>query len=160
MATTRKQIAFDLDTKALQTHYPTFNWRDAYERIKRHMKNYDFQWQQGSVYTSIKPMKATDAQYAIKDLVIKYPWLHLCMRDCTVTNIGRAFNLNHFFNKSSSLDVYLLKEVTSQQFLKLKQSGLKFQFAKKNGKICIRYNKKDGDKVKALLNTALQKRSR
>ena len=34
----RKQIAFDLDTKMLEKYYPTENWRNAYEDIKKHMK--------------------------------------------------------------------------------------------------------------------------
>ena len=37
MAETRKQIAFDLDTKALETYYPSESWNNAYEVIKRHM---------------------------------------------------------------------------------------------------------------------------
>ncbi len=40
MARSKKQITFDLDTKALQTYYPKANWRNAYEDIKRHMKGY------------------------------------------------------------------------------------------------------------------------
>lgn len=33
----RKQIAFDLDTKALEKYYPTDSWQNAYEIIKRHL---------------------------------------------------------------------------------------------------------------------------
>lgn len=42
MARSKKQITFDLDTKALQRYYPTPNWNNAYEDIKRHMKNNSF----------------------------------------------------------------------------------------------------------------------
>lgn len=34
MATTRKQIAFDLDTNALKMYYPAYSWNNAYEVIK------------------------------------------------------------------------------------------------------------------------------
>lgn len=44
MAETRKQIAFDLDTKALETYYPSEHWRDCREANigKEHSKNYIF----------------------------------------------------------------------------------------------------------------------
>ena len=35
---TRKQIAFDLDTKALEEYYPLDSWRNAYKVIKDHME--------------------------------------------------------------------------------------------------------------------------
>ncbi len=43
MAKSRKQIAFDLDTKALEIYYPSENWRGSYEIIKRHMQKNGFQ---------------------------------------------------------------------------------------------------------------------
>ena len=55
---TRKQITFDLDTKALQTYYPKANWRNAYEVIKNHMKNNGFSWIQGSAYISKEPISS------------------------------------------------------------------------------------------------------
>ena len=87
MATTRKQIVFDLDTNALQRYYPTENWRNAYEIIKRHMRVNDFEWQQGSVYVSEKPLPAREVSQIIKILVKDNPWINTCMRDCTVTSI-------------------------------------------------------------------------
>ena len=52
MPSSRKQVAFDLDTKALEKYYPTDNWRNAYQDIRRDMLENEFVWQQGSVYTS------------------------------------------------------------------------------------------------------------
>ena len=37
MATGKKQISFDLDTKALKTYYPSGSWKNAYEVIRHHM---------------------------------------------------------------------------------------------------------------------------
>ena len=34
---TRKQIAFDLDTRALSLYYPTEHWREAYRIIKKYI---------------------------------------------------------------------------------------------------------------------------
>lgn len=55
MATGRKQITFDLDTKALQKYYPGESWNNAYEVIKKHMLKNNFVWLQGSVYVSREP---------------------------------------------------------------------------------------------------------
>jgi len=103
MEMTRKQIAFDLDTKALEKYYPTKNWRYAYEVIKRHMLKHEFEWQQGSVYISSPPMEETYATIVISDLVAKKPWLNVCMRDCTVTNIGKEYSKNELFDKSAPI---------------------------------------------------------
>ncbi|MCL2486535.1 MAG: hypothetical protein FWE86_02915 [Oscillospiraceae bacterium] len=103
MAATRKQIAFDLDTKALEKYYPTKNWRNAYEVIKQYMSEHEFKWRQGSVYISIHLMSDTVATIAISDLVAKNPWLNVCMRDCTVTNIGKEYSKNELFDKSAPI---------------------------------------------------------
>ena len=58
MAIGRKQIAFDLDTASLKKYYPNKSWENAYNDIKRHMKNNGFEWQQGSVYVSKKSMES------------------------------------------------------------------------------------------------------
>ena len=101
MKITRKQIAFDLDTKALEKYYPTQHWRNAYEDIKQHMKNYGFYWQQGSVYISKMQMKDSFAKATVTDLATANPWLNICMRDCTVANIEREYDLNSLFDKTA-----------------------------------------------------------
>ncbi|MDE7311662.1 MAG: hypothetical protein K2N87_08630 [Eubacterium sp.] len=82
MVTGRKQITFDLDTKALQKYYPGESWNNAYEVIKKHMLKNNFVWLQGSVYVSREP---------------------LCMRDCRETNIGKEHSKNHVFDKAAEM---------------------------------------------------------
>ena len=101
MAKTRKQITFDLDTKALQKYYPSDSWRNAYEVIKRHMKQNGFAWLQGSSYASEKPMSHVRVQNILNDLIKKNPWLNKCMRDCRESNIGKEHNLNFMFDKEA-----------------------------------------------------------
>jgi virulence-associated protein VapD len=103
MATGRKQISFDLDTTALKDYYPKKNWQHAYDDIKRHMKNNEFSWLQGSVYVSDKPLPERRAINIIGKLVDRYKWLHICMRDCVVTNIGKEHGLNHLFDKDADV---------------------------------------------------------
>ena len=103
MAETRKQIAFDLDTKALEKYYPGQHWRGSYEIIKRHMLKNDFEWLQGSVYVSARPMSSAETTRILGSLVKRNPWLNLCMRDCREANIGREHSKNYIFDKDANI---------------------------------------------------------
>ena len=105
MAGIRKPIAFDLDTKALERYYPGESWNNAYEMIKRHMLKNDFSWLQGSVYVSTRSMTSTEVTNILDGLVVKYPWLNLCMRDCREANIGKEHSKNYIFDKSSNVPI-------------------------------------------------------
>lgn len=99
MPADRKQITFDLDTKALEKYYPGDSWNNAYEIIKRHMIKHDFVWLQGSVYVSKNPLASRKVTIILDELVENHSWFHLCMRDCRETNIGKEHSKNHVFNK-------------------------------------------------------------
>lgn len=103
MANGRKQVTFDLDTGALKTYYPSESWNNAYDVIKRHMTNSGFDWLQGSVYVSRKPITSAEVTDILDELVFKNPWINVCMRDCRETNIGREHNKNHIFNKEAKI---------------------------------------------------------
>lgn len=103
MAETRKQIAFDLDTKALEIYYPSGHWRSGYEVIKRHMLKNGFEWLQGSVYVSRKPMSSAETTRILGNLVKRNPWLNLCMRDCREANIGREHSKNYIFDQNADM---------------------------------------------------------
>ena len=100
MPSSRKQVAFDLDTKALEKYYPMDSWRNAYQDIRRDMTDNGFLWQQGSVYTSEKSIPNSKVTDVITRMVEAYPWLNVCMRDCVVTNIGKEHNKNNLFDKT------------------------------------------------------------
>lgn len=99
MKGTRKEIAFDLDTKKLQKFYPKKDWRYAYREIRSFMRKNNFIWRQGSVYVSEGLWKNPEIAELLNNLANKQPWLNLCMRDCTVTNIGVAHNHTYIFNE-------------------------------------------------------------
>ncbi len=103
MPTGRKQISFDLDTKALSRYYPGDSWNNAYEIIKKHMIKNDFVWLQGSVYVSRSPVTSRKITIILDELVEDNPWLNLCMRDCRETNIGKEHSKNHVFNKDANI---------------------------------------------------------
>lgn len=108
MTNTRKQITFDLDTKALEKYYPTKSWNNAYEVIKKHMMNNGFEWLQGSVYVSTKSVSSAKMTNILLALAEANPWLNLCMRDCRETNIGKEHSKNHIFDKDA--DVLMREE--------------------------------------------------
>lgn len=104
MKETRKLVIFDLDTNLLKIYYPKKNWNYAYEDIKLHMKKNSFEWIQGSSYVSKEPMSSIRLGNIIKDLIKKNQWLHLCMRDCKETEVGRMYQKNDLFNKNIKLE--------------------------------------------------------
>lgn len=106
MAKGRKQVAFDLDTSALKTYYPSDHWNYAYEVIRRHMTGSGFQWMQGSVYVSKMPITSAEVTNILDELINENPWLNLCMRDCRETNIGKEHSKNHLFDKTIKLKVH------------------------------------------------------
>ncbi len=104
MARGRKQIAFDIDTHRLRAVYGSSSWERGYEDIKRFMGKAGFQWRQGSVYVSDSGIAEMEVAKAMSTMIFKYPWLNLCMRDCTVTNIGKDFSLNYLFDKDFKME--------------------------------------------------------
>jgi virulence-associated protein VapD len=104
MATSRKQVAFDMNTAALKEYYPSKNWQHAYDVIKRHMTRNGFRWQQGSVYVTIKPMNPVKVSNILTALIDRHPWMNRCMRDCVQTNIGIEHSLNSLFEHDANID--------------------------------------------------------
>lgn len=90
MSKFKKQITFDLDTKALKIYYPNKSWNNAYDIIKKHMTKNDFLWLQGSVYVSIHPMSSKEVTHILYKLIEDNKWLNLSMRDCRETNIEKS----------------------------------------------------------------------
>lgn len=103
MAKGRKQVAFDLDTNALKTYYPSDHWNHAYDVIRSHMTRNGFRWMQGSVYVSKTPITSAEVTDILDDLINENPWLNLCMRDCRETNIGKEHSKNHLFDQNAEV---------------------------------------------------------
>lgn len=78
MSVSRKEISFDLDTKALEKYFD--NISNAY-------------YGQGSVYNSVKPMSKVQLSDALYDICKQLPWLSDCTKSIDVTNIGKTHSL-------------------------------------------------------------------
>lgn len=80
-------ITVDFDTKALEEHYPTPNWRKAYEDIADFLYDYGFERQQGSVYFGDSEVTAVTCVTAVQDLSEEYQWLETCVKDIRMLRI-------------------------------------------------------------------------
>ncbi len=87
-------IAFDLDTKDTRRAHPK-GLAQAYADIRDLLANYDFEWRQGSVYTSNNEDLANlfDAMPALKAL----PWFAPSVRDI------RAFRVEQWSDFTQSM---------------------------------------------------------
>lgn len=81
-------ITFDLDTKALEQHYPKpASWRNAYSDIEIFLADFGFERQQGSVYFGDHEVDAVTCVTAIQELSQTYNWLEICVRDIRMLRI-------------------------------------------------------------------------
>lgn len=76
----RKCLAFDMDTKALQTHYKNGNWHTAYNDIGAFLAQKDFTHEQGSVYDSKYAMDEKKLALIVNDLCDAFKWFAPCVK--------------------------------------------------------------------------------
>lgn len=96
MPSKRKAINFDLDTKKLETVYSVQTGKSpntAYDDLKRFFKSHNFDWRQGSGYTSQHPLPYTEVFSLVEDAKEKFPWLSECVKKFDVTDIGKYHDL-------------------------------------------------------------------
>ena len=99
MGMTRKQISFDLSQDALKRYYPHKEtgqdsqfFKRAYKDIRRFMEANGFERRQYSVYVSLQQRTSLDVALLAQRMGEALPWLRLCVKDITVTNIGARHN--------------------------------------------------------------------
>ena len=99
MGMTRKQISFDLSQDALKRYYPHKEtgqdsqfFKRAYKDIRRLMEANGFERRQYSVYVSLQQRTSLDVALLAQRMGETLPWLRLCVKDITVTNIGARHN--------------------------------------------------------------------
>ena len=100
MGMTRKQISFDLSQDALKRYYPHKEtgqdsqfFKRAYKDIRRFMEANGFERRQYSVYVSLQQRTSLDVALLAQRMGETLPWLRLCVKDITVTNIGARHSL-------------------------------------------------------------------
>jgi len=70
-----RSLHFDLDINKLKEHYPNNNYTEAYNDIRKFLKNNGFEHIQGSGYISKNKLKPSGIEDIIKDLVKEYIWI-------------------------------------------------------------------------------------
>ena len=100
MGMSRKEITFDLSQEALRKHYPRKEtaqdpqfFKRAYKDIRRFMDANGFERRQYSVYVSRSELTALDVAVLTQRMAEQLPWLRLCVKEITATNIGARHSL-------------------------------------------------------------------
>ena len=100
MGMSRKEITFDLSQEALRKHYPRKEtaqdpqfFKRAYKDIRRFMEANGFERRQYSVYVSRSELTALDVAILTQRMAEQLPWLRLCVKEITATNIGARHSL-------------------------------------------------------------------
>jgi len=99
----RQGIHFDMDTIALEKYYPKAAWRAAYDDVKGFLGKNGFEHEQGSGYHSVKPMTQADAVIVLGKMLDAYPWLHKCVKICTVADVPATFDVTNLFDKNTAI---------------------------------------------------------
>ena len=126
MGMTRKQISFDLSQDALKRYYPHKEtgqdsqfFKRAYKDIRRFMEANSFERRQYSVYVSLQQRTSLDVALLAQRMGETLPWLRLCVKDITVTNIGARHSLLGLL-RSDALSAELLPPVSKAPHKKRK----------------------------------------
>ncbi|MDE7423777.1 MAG: hypothetical protein K2N51_08810 [Lachnospiraceae bacterium] len=106
---TRKQIAFDIDTKIAEEILGK-KYRSIYENIRKYLGKNGFEHLQGSVYVSKEALSNTKVTAIINGLLIKYNYLEKCVRDIRKTDITKEHSLNHLFSYDGTPGDYAIKK--------------------------------------------------
>lgn len=127
----RKQITFDLSQDALKQHYPRKEtaqdpqfFKRAYKDIQRFMEASGFERRQYSVYVSAEKLTALDVAVLTQRMAEAMPWLRLCVKEITATNIGARHSLLGLL-RSDAPPVELLPPAVSMG----RQKGQKVHYA-------------------------------
>lgn len=113
---TRKAINFDLNTKALQTHYHNGSWQNAYNDLRSSLEKKGFEHRQYSGYVSENSMTYNGIRKTIKKLGKEFPWLKDCVNKLDVTEIGDTFDLKYILeSKSRASEMKNIKETAQEK---------------------------------------------
>ena len=93
-STQRKGINFDLDTEALQQHYPKGDWHNAYYDVRAY-------FEKSSGYHSIEAMSEAKAMSVIYKMTKEFPWLNYCVSICTISDVPELYDISHVFMREA-----------------------------------------------------------
>ena len=128
MGLSRKEITFDLSQEALRKHYPRKEtaqdpqfFKRAYKDIRRFMEANGFERRQYSVYVSRSELTALDVAILTQRMAEQLPWLRLCVKEITATNIGARHSLLGLLRSDAPPAELLPPSVPKKQAVSVKQ---------------------------------------
>jgi virulence-associated protein VapD len=80
-------IAFDLDQKQLDEHYPGNTPTQGYADIRKFLETHGFGHKQGSVYFGDETVDAVSCVLTVQDMVKQNPWVRSCVKDIRMLRI-------------------------------------------------------------------------
>ena len=109
MASSKREISFDLDTKALSKYYDNISL--AYSDLRNEFERVGFIHRQGSVYNSKKCLSDIEVTKALKDVCNKLPWISECAKSVDLTNIGKRHSLLDDINVMCNNEKYFADSI-------------------------------------------------
>lgn len=88
-----KAINFDLNINHLKDYYSKENHLNAYSDIRSYLLKKGFEHRQGSGYRSKEKLTDIEITAIVREMGKKFPWLHKCVGQFDVTNIGQNYSL-------------------------------------------------------------------
>lgn len=88
-----KAINFDLIINNLKEYYDKANHLNAYNDIRSYLTSRGFEHRQGSGYRSREKLSDIEITAVVREMGKKFPWLHKCVGQFDVTNIGQNYSL-------------------------------------------------------------------
>ncbi len=85
----------------------------AYDDVKVFLTGKGFEHEQGSGYHSIFPMLQSDAIDIVTEMLDIYPWLHKCVRICTIADVPVTYDLTPLFDKEVNIPARAVEEKQS-----------------------------------------------
>lgn len=131
MASKRKQITFDIDTKVCKQIFGDEKFRQPYKDIGDFLKKYNFKHIEGSSYMSNNGMSNMVLSNIIDDLVAKYPYLTKCVKKMHQTDVCNIHSLESHFEYDGTPGKFAQKEKVEQKQNKGKRQSVAKLLAEK-----------------------------
>lgn len=120
MATTRKQLAFDLDTKVAEQILGS-GYGKVYTDLKNFFEKEGLEKIEKSVYATKKPMTYNDLANVIKSLKKEFPFMDKLVKEMHQTSISRHHSLEDFFHYDGTAGEFAKEENKTMSMDKIKE---------------------------------------
>lgn len=122
MASSKREISFDLDTNALSKYYDNISM--AYSDLRNEFERVGFIHRQGSVYNSKRCLSDIEVTKTLKNVCDKLPWISECAKEVDLTNIGKRHSLLSDINVMCNDSKYFSDSIDKYTSFKIMRKSL------------------------------------